>query len=147
MVYRASTTPHESSRSAGCRLAVAGPCSSGAPSSAVRLAQVSRWWAGPGQRPTILVLAALAALLELLDAITSISMMQRLGPSAELNPLVRELFWATGPIGVVLFKIGITALVIPVFVFLGYRRRPALARVSLLIAIGLGSVGVLSNVG
>src|SRR5687767_4112220 len=98
-------------------------------------------WAGLRQRSTILLLAALAWLLELLDGASAVSMMQQLGPAAELNPLVREVFRASGPPGVMLLKFASATLVITLFVVLDYRRRPILARISLLVTIALASLG------
>jgi hypothetical protein len=97
--------------------------------------------------PLVLILAGIAWVLELLDGATAILMMQHLGPDAELNPAVRSLFQATGPLGVVLLKICAATIVIPAFAYIGYRRHSVLAFVSLTLAIILASVGVASNVG
>jgi hypothetical protein len=74
-------------------------------------------------------------------------MMQQLGPAAEVNPLVRMLFRAVGPAGVALLKIGVGAVVIPVFLYLARRGRPVLARNCLAIATCAGLIGTLSNLG
>ena len=106
---------------------------------------MNQWRLEREQWSAILVLAAIAWLLELLDGATAILMMQHLGPCLELNPVVREVFRSVGPVGVVLFKVGIASVVIPIFVYFGYRRRPVLARVSLLATIVMAGVGVVSN--
>jgi hypothetical protein len=74
-------------------------------------------------------------------------MMQAHGASAELNPAIRSMFQAAGPLSVVVLKIILASVVIAAFVYLGYRRRSRLAHVSLCIAIAVAGLGVASNLG
>ena len=95
----------------------------------------------------LVALAALVWLLELLDGVTAVVMMRDHGNSAELNPFVRGVFDAVGPLGVVLMKFGLASIVLASFVHLAHKRRTTLARNCLLVALGLAALGVASNLG
>ena len=105
--------------------------------------------AQPDQTPmgSLLAIAALAWLLQILDGATAVVMMQNRGHTAELNPLVRGVYVGLGPLAVVLLKFGLASVVLATFLRLARGRQRVLARNCLLAALVLAAVGVLSNLG
>ncbi len=96
-------------------------------------------------RRSLSVLVGVAWLLQMLDAVTALWLMEALGPGAELNPIVRSVYIAAGPAGILGVK---TAVVGPIVVLLGRvgrRGQARPARTGLLVAAALGLVGVVSN--
>jgi hypothetical protein len=96
---------------------------------------------------SLFALAAIAWALELLDGATAMWMMQTQGVSAELNPAIRSVYQAAGPLSVVVLKFILASVVIAAFMYLGYHRRSRLAHFCLCIAIAVAGVGVASNLG
>jgi Domain of unknown function (DUF5658) len=103
----------------------------------------------PDRKPFVrlLPIAALAWLLVILDGATAVLMMQNRGAGAELNPLVRAVFLGLGPLAVILLKFALATIILTSFLYLARSRRHVLARNCLLMAVVLGGVGVLSNLG
>jgi len=100
---------------------------------------------------TTLVAAVLTmTAAQLLDLATFAEMMRRVGPEAELNPLVSVLFGAYGLPVVAIAKVALLGLVVAIVVSLANRPRSRLAGaligVVLVAGIGAGIVGGASNV-
>jgi hypothetical protein len=94
----------------------------------------------------VLGLAAAAMLFQVLDGATAIQMMYESGQHAELNPVIRDVFHNLGPLGVLSLKVGVASVVLSMLVYLAHRGHVVLARNFLLISIGLGVIGTLSNI-
>jgi hypothetical protein len=94
----------------------------------------------------IMLLACVAVVVDVIDAVTGIQMMSARGASAELNPVVRSIFLLVGPGGVLALKIAAATLVLTAFVYLAWRGRRRLAANAILLAIAMGVLGVLSNI-
>ena len=93
----------------------------------------------------ILVLAAFALAMHVLDLATGLRMMLVYGVHLEQNPLARFIMHNAGPIGLVEVKLGVVLAGILLFVRTAQVGRPRLARNCLLIAAGIGMLGLTSN--
>ncbi len=94
---------------------------------------------------SLAVLAGVAWLLQMLDAVTFLHLMALRGPAAELNPLVRAAYVAMGPSAIIALKAGIAGPVVLVLARMGRWGDRRIARVGLLVAAALGLLGALSN--
>ena len=97
---------------------------------------------GPLGIPT---LAALALATHVLDLATGLRMMLVYGIHLEQNPLARFIMHNAGPLGLVEVKLGVVLAGILLFVRTAQVGRPRLARNCLLIAAGIGMLGLTSN--
>ena len=93
----------------------------------------------------ILVLAAFALAMHVLDLATGLRMMLVYGIHLEQNPLARFIMHNAGPLGLVEVKLGVVLAGILLFVRTAQVGRPRLARNCLLIAAGIGMLGLTSN--
>jgi hypothetical protein len=93
----------------------------------------------------ILVLAAFALAMHVLDLATGLRMMLVYGIHLEQNPLARFIMHNAGPLGLVEVKLGVVLAGILLFVRTAQVGRPRLARNCLLIAAGIGLLGLTSN--
>lgn len=93
----------------------------------------------------IMVLAAFALLMHVLDLATGLRMMLVYGIGLEQNPLARYIMRTTGPIGLIEIKLGVVLLGVLLFVRTAHVGRPRLARNCLLIAACIGMLGWTSN--
>ncbi len=93
----------------------------------------------------ILVLAAFALVMHILDLATGLRMMLVYGIHLEQNPLARFIMHNAGPLGLVEIKLGVVLAGILLFVRTAQVGRPRLARNCLLIAAGIGMLGLTSN--
>jgi hypothetical protein len=93
----------------------------------------------------ILVLAAFALAMHVLDLATGLRMMLVYGIHLEQNPLARLIMHNAGPIGLVEVKLGVVLAGILLFVRTAQAGRPRLARNCLLIAACIGLLGLTSN--
>lgn len=95
----------------------------------------------------VLVAAVLTmSAAQLFDLATFVTMVQRLGPSAESNPLVGLLFGMYGFPMVAIVKVVLVAFVSAyTAVLVGRPVRPRLATAVLIVAILVGLAGGLSN--
>ena len=98
----------------------------------------------PGLR-SLSVLAGTVWLLQMLDAASALWLIGALGPSAELNPIMRHVYLATGPAGIVGVKTAVVGPIVVLLARVGRRGQRRLARAGLLAAAVLGLVGTLSN--
>ena len=104
------------------------------------------WGATFGTGPLgILTLAAFALALHVLDLATGLRMMLVYGIHLEQNPLARFIMHNAGPLGLVEVKLGVVLAGILLFVRTAQVGRPRLARNCLLIAAGIGLLGLTSN--
>src|SRR3979411_138002 len=90
-------------------------------------------------------LAAFALLMHVLDLATGLRMMLVYGIHLEQNPLARFIMHNAGPLGLVEVKLGVVLAGILLFVRTAQVGRPRLARNCLLIAAGIGLLGLTSN--
>jgi hypothetical protein len=88
----------------------------------------------------------LAALCQLLDGATAIQMMDSAGPLAELNPAVRLVYQYAGSAGVMLLKVVVASTVLPLLMYVGHRGRVRLATNYLVLSVGFGVLGIVSNI-
>jgi hypothetical protein len=95
----------------------------------------------------ILLLAPLALLAQVLDLLTALGMIVQCGIDAEVNPLIRAAVVGAGPAGAAGIKLGGATAAVAVLLGLAKVGRVRLARNCLLLALGIGLVGVLSNGG
>ena len=95
--------------------------------------------------PGILTLAAFALAMHVLDLATGLRMMLVYGIHLEQNPLARFIMHNAGPLGLVEVKLGVVLAGILLFVRTAQVGRPRLARNCLLIAAGIGLLGLTSN--
>jgi hypothetical protein len=93
----------------------------------------------------ILLLAAFALLMHILDLATGLRMMLVHGISLEQNPLARFIMHTGGPLGLIEVKLGVVLLGVLVFVRTARLGRPRLARNCLLLAACIGMLGWTSN--
>lgn len=93
----------------------------------------------------IVLLAALALVAHLLDLATAVRMMATLGPTAELNPIARQLFEDGGALAVALAKVGVVGGGVVTLLGLAQTGRPRLARNALVAVFWLGFLGFVSN--
>ena len=93
----------------------------------------------------ILVLAAFALAMHVLDLATGLRMMLVYGIHLEQNPMARFIMHNAGPIGLVEIKLGVVLAGILLFVRTAQAGRPRLARNCLLVAAGIGMLGLTSN--
>src|SRR3981081_4334339 len=93
----------------------------------------------------IYLLAAFVLFLHVLDLATGLRMMLVYGVHLEQNPLARFIMHNAGPIGLVEVKLGVGLAGILLFVRTAQVGRPRLARNCLLIAAGIGMLGLTSN--
>jgi hypothetical protein len=104
------------------------------------------WGATFGTGPLgILTLAAFALAMHVLDLATGLRMMLVYGIHLEQNPLARFIMHNAGPLGLVEVKLGVVLAGILLFVRTAQVGRPRLARNCLLIAAGIGLLGLTSN--
>jgi hypothetical protein len=104
------------------------------------------WGATFGTGPLgILTLAAFALAMHVLDLATGLRMMLVYGIHLEQNPLARFIMHNAGPLGLVEVKLGVVLAGILLFVRTAQAGRPRLARNCLLIAAGIGMLGLTSN--
>ena len=93
----------------------------------------------------IVTLAAFALAMHVLDLATGLRMMLVYGIHLEQNPLARFIMHNAGPLGLVEVKLGVVLAGILLFVRTAQVGRPRLARNCLLIAAGIGMLGLTSN--
>ncbi len=93
----------------------------------------------------IYVLAACALFMHALDLATGLRMMLVYGIELEQNPLARLIMNHAGPVGLVEVKLGVVLAAIVLFIRTAEAGRPRLARNCLLLAVGLGFLGFVSN--
>jgi hypothetical protein len=104
------------------------------------------WGATFGTGPLgIVTLAAFALAMHVLDLATGLRMMLVYGIHLEQNPLARFIMNNAGPLGLVEVKLGVVLAGILLFVRTAQVGRPRLARNCLLIAAGIGLLGLTSN--
>src|SRR3979409_1545043 len=104
-------------------------------------------WGGPvGTGPRGMVtLAAFALAMHVLDLATGLRMMLLYGIHLEQNPLARFIMHNAGPLGLAEVKLGGGLAGILLFIRTAQVGRPRLARNCLLIAAGIGMLGLTSN--
>ena len=88
---------------------------------------------------------ALLIIVNAADYLTFLPMVARHGLEAELNPIVVTLLRDHGLLLLTLAKVSVVLLAASTFVILG-RTRPRLAGALLAVGIGLGGLGVISNI-
>lgn len=96
-------------------------------------------------RVGIMLLAAFALLMHVLDLATGLRMMLMYGISLEQNPLARYVMRTSGPVALIELKLGVVLLGVLLFVRTAHVGRPRLARNCLLMAACLGMLGFTSN--
>jgi hypothetical protein len=107
----------------------------------------------PGERraatsgPALVLLGVVALALQGLDLLSAVRMVAQGGVDAELNPLLRGVWWSLGPVAVGEVKIGLATVALGVLLLLGAAGRGRLARNCLVLASNIAAVGVLSNGG
>src|SRR6267142_55346 len=112
----------------------------------VLLGNDESWGATLGTGPIgIYRLAALVLVMHILDLATGLRMMLVYGIHLEQNPLARYIMHTAGPLGLVEVKLGVVLAGILLFVRTAQVGRPRLARNCLLIAAGIGMLGLTSN--
>ena len=112
----------------------------------VLLGDDESWGATLGTGPIgIYRLAALVLIMHILDLATGLRMMLVYGIHLEQNPLARFIMHNAGPLGLVEVKLGVVLAGILLFVRTAQVGRPRLARNCLLIAAGIGLLGLTSN--
>jgi hypothetical protein len=95
--------------------------------------------------PRSLALFAAVAIAELLDLITFLPAVARVGIGAESNPLARTLYASMGPLGPVALK-GAAVTIMVIALVRVVRRFPAFAIPSAGLIVGIGLFGTASNV-
>jgi hypothetical protein len=95
----------------------------------------------PGR--SIVLLAAVAS-AQLLDLVTFVPAVARVGIGAESNPLARSLYTLEGPLGPALLKAAAVAFMLLVILRVE-RRFPSFALPSAAVLIGIGLLGAASN--
>ena len=93
----------------------------------------------------IYALAALALALHVLDLATGLRMMLVYGIRLEQNPLARYVMTSVGPLGLMELKLGVVTAGLVLFVRTAKAGRARLARNCLLMAAGIGLLGLTSN--
>ena len=93
----------------------------------------------------ILLLAAFALLMHVLDLATGLRMMLVYGITLEQNPLARFIMSTGGPVGLIEVKLGVVLLGLLLFVRTAHVGRPRLARNCLVLAACIGMLGWTSN--
>ena len=97
-------------------------------------------------RTPLFALALVAGAAQAADLVSCIQMMVSRGLGAELNPIVRGIFVATGPLGLGAIKLAAVALLVTLIVRIGLGGRTLLAGNVLVFCALMGAVGYWSNV-
>jgi len=93
----------------------------------------------------ILLIAAVAVVLQSLDLLTGIRLMLVYGIDQEQNPIARTIFQTGGPVGLLICKLGVVLIGVLVLLLLARAGRPRLARNALVLVALLGLLGFASN--
>ena len=97
------------------------------------------------QPQVLLVLAATAFVVHLMDVLSGVLMMDHLGLAAEQNPMARILFSAGGPAVLIFFKVVIVLAGLRMLLWLGKQGRGRLARNAIALVFCSGLLGLVSN--
>ena len=102
--------------------------------------------AHPVVMPVLVVGVLTMSAAQLLDLTTFMAMVDKLGPAAELNPIVKVLFGLYGYPMVAIVKVVLLALVTAIATIIVARsKRPRVAGSVVIVGIVIGLLGGLSN--
>ena len=90
-------------------------------------------------------LLAVVAIAQVLDLVTFIPAVARVGIGAESNPLARTLYLSAGPLGPAMLKAAAISIMLLALLRVA-RRFPAYALPSAALLVGLGLLGAGSNI-
>jgi hypothetical protein len=93
----------------------------------------------------ILLIAAVAVVLQSLDLLSGIRLMLVHGIDQEQNPIARTIFQTGGPVGLIIIKLGVVLSGVLVLLLLARAGRRRLARNALVMVALLGLLGFASN--